>query len=84
MIARGRREINEWDELGSVWFGALMRNARWGDSAKFAKTNGDPGAIRRRAKLAMRIASEAGSRTHDPSFGGWAARVASLSSGLVR
>ena len=31
---------------GSVWFGDLMRNARRDESTKYAKSNGDPGAIR--------------------------------------
>jgi hypothetical protein len=33
---------------GSVWIGALMRNARRSQSANCAKSDGDPGAIRGR------------------------------------
>jgi hypothetical protein len=42
---------------GSVWFGDLMRNARWAEWRKCAKSNGDPGAIRGRepASRAMRL-----------------------------
>ena len=38
------------DRVGSVWFGVLMRNAQRGRSAKYPKTNGDPGAIRTRVR----------------------------------
>jgi hypothetical protein len=46
------------DRVGSVWFGVLMRNARTSKSAKCAKTNGDPGAIRTRDPQLRRLFRE--------------------------
>ena len=40
---------------GSVWFGDLIRNARRSKSAKCAKRNGDPGAIRTRDPQLRRL-----------------------------
>jgi hypothetical protein len=43
------------DRVGSVWLGVLMRNARTSKSAKCAKTNGNPGAIRTRDPQLRRL-----------------------------
>jgi hypothetical protein len=40
---------------GSVWFGDWMRNARRGEPAKSAKTNGDPASIRTRDPQLRRL-----------------------------
>ncbi len=43
---------------GSVWFGDPMRNARKRRSAKCAKQNGDPGAIRTRDPQLRRLVTK--------------------------
>jgi hypothetical protein len=73
------------DRVGSVWFGVLMRNARTSKSAKCAKTNGDPGAIRTRDPQLRRFTREIlKSVTNSYTYNTFQVRLVPAGDGLSR